>query len=176
MATVTILPTSGLPVTQPESLEQVLACAYPFVVTAEPEGSFSIHFPDLPGCMSLAHSWDDIGPMAREASELWLTGEWEANHPIPKPTLCWNPIEPNITQPVSRIDGLPEPGPQPIYTAADVADILSISRSRVHQLARERDLGQSIAGARLFTSADVVAMQQRPAVGRPAHSTQHKRH
>ncbi len=167
MAT-TIIVTSGgwvarsdLPVTQPIPLEDVLNRQYPFVASPDPDGGFGILFPDLPGCMSFAETWEDIGRQAREASALWLEGEWYDNHPIPDPTYEWEPFEHDHSVPISRLDGLPEPAHERIFTAEDVAEALGITRGRVHQIARELGVGTKVNNARLFTASELDTLRLR---------------
>ena len=111
--------------------------------------------------------------MAREASELWLTSMYERNYPIPEIS-DWVPDyqakgAPNrFARPVGRIDGLPEPEPEPIYSVERVADILDLSRRRVQKIAQELDLGRLVSGIKLFSPHDVDIMRQnRRPVGRP---------
>ncbi len=72
-----------LPITQPYPLEEILDRKYAFTVTPTSFGVWEISFPDLPGCHSQARTWEEVGPMARETSELWLTSMYERNYPIP---------------------------------------------------------------------------------------------
>lgn len=68
-------------------LEWYLARDYPFTVLADPEGGFVIVFPDLPGCMTQAETWEEIGPLADEARRLWLETAYEHNaQPLPLPS------------------------------------------------------------------------------------------
>ncbi len=166
-----------LPITQPSPLDEVLARTYAFVATPSTLGGWSITFPDLPGCTSHARTWDEVGSMARETSELWLTGTYEDNYPIPDVS-DWLPgyladDAPNrFAERVGRIDGLPDPEPEPIYSVEQVAGILDLSRRRVQKIAQEHDLGRLVSGIRLFSPSDVNTMRQnRRPVGRPAKGT-----
>lgn len=67
-------------------LEDYLAFAYPFQVTADEEGGFLVRFPDLPGCFTQVDDVDDIGPMAEEIRTLWIETEYERGADIPLPT------------------------------------------------------------------------------------------
>ncbi len=163
-----------LPITQPFSLEDVLARTYAFVATPSTLGGWDITFPDLPGCSSHARNWEEVGPMARETSQLWLTGTYEDNYPIPDVS-DWLPDyrakgAPNrFSERVGRIDGLPDPGPEPIYSVEQVADVLDLSRRRVQKIAQDHDLGRLVSGVRLFSPSDVDTMRRnRRPVGRPA--------
>lgn len=164
----------SLPVTQPFPLDTILARHYAFVVTPSTLGGWDITFPDLPGCHSHARDWEEVGPMARETSELWLTSMYERNYPVPDVS-DWLPDyqaegAPNrFSQRVGRIDGLPEPEPEPIYSVEQVADVLDLSRRRVQKIAQEHDLGRLVSGVKLFSPSDVDTMRRnRRPVGRPA--------
>lgn len=163
-----------LPITQPFSLDEVLARTYAFVATPSTLGGWDITFPDLPGCSSHARNWEEVGPMARETSELWLTSMYERNYPIPDVS-DWLPDyrakgAPNrFGERVGRIDGLPDPEPEPIYSVEQVADVLDLSRRRVQKIAQELDLGRLVSGVKLFNPSDVDTMRRnRRPVGRPA--------
>lgn len=65
---------------------------------------------------------------------------------------------------LKRLDGQPEPWP--ISTMAYVANLLNITPGRVRQIARQRSLGQIVAGVRPFRPVDVFAMRNRPGRGR----------
>ena len=155
-------------VAQPATLEEALARRYPFAVIPEPTGGFDIVFKDLPGCTSHSRTWEGIGPAALEASTGWLETTFERNYPIPEPTDDWNPSPDWPSEPLTRLDGQPEPEPRPIYTTEYVANLLDVTPGRIRQIARQRSLGQIVAGVWMFTPADVVAMQERPGRGRPA--------
>lgn len=158
--------TRGDPVAdQPATLDEVLARPYPFAVVPEPRGGYDIIFPDLLGCSSYAATLAEIGPMAREAAASWLTSMFARNYPIPAPSTDWDPAPVWPTEPIRRLDGQPEPASEPIYTTEDVAELFGVSTSRVRQLATA--FGTKVAGAWMFTPADVVAMQGRPGRGRP---------
>lgn len=112
--------------------------------------------------------------MARETSELWLTSMYERNYPIPDVS-DWLPDyrakgAPNrFSERVGRIDGLPDPEPEPIYSVEQVADVLDLSRRRVQKIAQEHDLGRLVSGVKLFSPSDVDTMRRnRRPVGRPA--------
>jgi predicted RNase H-like HicB family nuclease len=50
------------------------------------DGAFGIVFPDLPGCVSVADSGDQIAEMATEALSLHIEGMLEDMDPLPDPT------------------------------------------------------------------------------------------
>lgn len=67
------------------SLDEYLALEYPFNVIAGPDGGYVIVYSDLPGCLSVADSMDEVGPMAEDARRGWLTVAYEHNMDIPLP-------------------------------------------------------------------------------------------
>ena len=152
---------------QPATLDEALARRYPFAVVPEPRGGYDIIFPDLPGCSSYAATLAEIGPMASEAAESWLTSMFERNYPIPAPSTDWDPSPPWPTEPIARLDGQPAPEPEPIYSTEDVAELFGLTAIRIRQLAARFGAGTKVAGVWMFTPADVVAMQGRPGRGRP---------
>jgi len=54
------------------SLEEYLALEYPVQVIADPDGGYVVVFPDLPGCMTQADSYEEIAVMAQDARTLWI--------------------------------------------------------------------------------------------------------
>lgn len=69
------------------ALEDILARCYSFQAIASQDGGWVIWFPDLPGCMTQADTWAEIGAMAEEAVTLWLTDRLEQGLPIPEPSV-----------------------------------------------------------------------------------------
>lgn len=68
------------------TIDEVMRRGYSFVVYGEPDGGgWSIIYPDLPGCMSQADTWDEIGVMAEDALRTWVEAMVEADRPIPEP-------------------------------------------------------------------------------------------
>ncbi len=67
-------------------LEEILTRAYPYEVTADPDGGYVITFPDLPGCMTQVESSSDVGPMADEIRTLWIETAYEMGQEIPLPS------------------------------------------------------------------------------------------
>ena len=67
-------------------LEDYLGMEYPFNVIADPEGGYVIEFPDLPGCLSVADTLDEIAPMAEDARRLWMESMYDNGMEIPLPT------------------------------------------------------------------------------------------
>ncbi|HZG65383.1 MAG TPA: toxin-antitoxin system HicB family antitoxin [Herpetosiphonaceae bacterium] len=69
-----------------KSLDDYLALGYPFHVLADPDGGYVVIFPDLPGCITQVETLDEVGPMAREISTLWLETAYEQGLEIPLPS------------------------------------------------------------------------------------------
>ncbi len=67
-------------------LQDHLSLGYPFQVIAEPEGGYTIVFPDLPGCMSQVESLAEVGPVAEEIRTLWIETAYERGLEIPEPS------------------------------------------------------------------------------------------
>lgn len=60
---------------------------------------------------------------------------------------------------------------EPIYSAADVAEALGVSRQRVTQCARRWGLGRKLGREWIFLAADVEAIQDRQGlVGKAGHA------
>jgi len=51
------------------------------------ERNYAAHFPDLPGCIATAKTFDELKQRIREALELHLRGMREDGLPIPEPSL-----------------------------------------------------------------------------------------
>ena len=66
-------------------LDEYLAASYPFFVAPESDGGYVITFPDLPGCVTKAANFAEIGPRAEEARTLWLKTVYPDEVEIPLP-------------------------------------------------------------------------------------------
>ena len=144
------------------TLAELQARQYSFRVEADLEsGGWVIWFPDLPGCMSQAETWEEIGPMAREAFEAWTESVHARGLAIPAP---------RDTSEAVRTWGADRPGPAtastPTLMAAEAAARLGVSVRRVSALAESRGTGTMFGRYRLFSEDDIAAMQPRKA-GRP---------
>ena len=68
------------------TIEEVMWRNYTFIAMADPaSGGWVIMFPDLPGVMTQADTYEEIGEMAKEALEVWVAAQIEDGLPIPKP-------------------------------------------------------------------------------------------
>lgn len=59
---------------------------YPAVFSVNEDGSYTITFPDLHGCISEGKSLPNAMHMASDALTQWLSYLAEKGRPIPKPT------------------------------------------------------------------------------------------
>lgn len=57
---------------------------YPVVYHSEPEGGYTVTFPDFPGCVTFGESLEQAEAMAKEALELWLEELASAHEDIPE--------------------------------------------------------------------------------------------
>ncbi len=69
-----------------KSLEEYLALEYPFNVLVDPDGGYVVVFPDLPGCMTQADSYEEIVIMAQDARTLWIETAYDEGIDIPMPS------------------------------------------------------------------------------------------
>jgi predicted RNase H-like HicB family nuclease len=56
------------------------------VVIEQGPTSYGAYVPDLPGCVAVAESEDEVTELIREAIEFHLEGLRDAGEPIPEPT------------------------------------------------------------------------------------------
>jgi hypothetical protein len=111
--------------------------------------------------MSQAETWEEIGPMAREAFEAWTESAHERGLAIPAPSDTSQAVQ-------TWAAGTPEPATAstPSLTAAEAAARLGVSIRRVSALAESRSTGTMFGRYRLFSEDDITAMRPRKA-GRP---------
>lgn len=139
-------------------LDTALTSNYPFAAIPLPGGDgWEIVFPDIPGVIGFAETWDAIGNEAHSILAEWLTIEDEDGRPLPAPDHEWTPVSRN------RGDfDVPR-----LHSAEDAATALGISRRRVTALARSRQVGSMVGNSLVFTDRDIDAMRERTP-GRPA--------
>lgn len=144
------------------TLAEIQARRYSFRVEADQEaGGWVIWFPDLPGCMSDAETWEEIGPMARDAFEGWTASVFERGLAVPPPRDATGDIRTwKAPAPVPRMSETPT------LTASEVAQRLGVSIRRVSALAKSRGTGTKFGRYRLFSEQEVDAMRDRRP-GRP---------
>ena len=56
------------------------------VIVEEGESSFGAHVPDLPGCVAVADTREEVLKLIQEAIEFHLEGMRKAGEPIPSPS------------------------------------------------------------------------------------------
>jgi predicted RNase H-like HicB family nuclease len=56
------------------------------VVIEKGEASYGAHVPDLPGCIAVGQSREEVLGLIREAIELHIEGLKEAGEPVPVPS------------------------------------------------------------------------------------------
>lgn len=69
----------------PKTLDDYLALPYRLEIVRGEYGSYVVHYPDLPGCVTQVRQLDDAIPMAREILEGWLEIALEDGQDIPLP-------------------------------------------------------------------------------------------
>lgn len=50
------------------------------------EDTLRVEFPDLPGCHTFGHTWDEMEAMAEEAASLYVEDMLAEGEELPKPT------------------------------------------------------------------------------------------
>ncbi len=60
--------------------------AYPYAMAAEPEGGFSILFPDVPEAISQGDTEEEVRVMAEDALVAALSFYTDASEPLPHPS------------------------------------------------------------------------------------------
>ena len=65
--------------TETKSLEYYLGLEYSIEIIADPDGGYVALFPDLPGCGTQGETLEETIAMAKEARELWLECEYDAD-------------------------------------------------------------------------------------------------
>jgi predicted RNase H-like HicB family nuclease len=59
---------------------------YPIVIHKDPDSTFGVTVPDLPGCFSAGDTLDEALRMSQEAIELHIEGLLEDNDAVPMPS------------------------------------------------------------------------------------------
>lgn len=142
------------------TVEEIVNRPYSFIAVADQEdGGWVVFYPDLPGVMTQADTYEEISVMAKEALETWVEAALDEGRPVPEPTFDANPDwDWASVRPTSDL---------PTMTTEEVAHELDVSVARVHQLARTRHVGQRRGSGLMFSKRDLDKMRiRRP--GRPA--------
>jgi len=56
------------------------------VVIEKGKASYGAHVPDLPGCIAVGQSREEVLGLIREAIELHIEGQRQASEPVPMPS------------------------------------------------------------------------------------------
>jgi predicted RNase H-like HicB family nuclease len=59
---------------------------YAIVIEKVPDSNYSAYVPDLPGCISVGETLNEVTQMIQEAIELHIEGMREDGLPIPEPS------------------------------------------------------------------------------------------
>jgi predicted RNase H-like HicB family nuclease len=59
---------------------------YAIVIEKVPDSNYSAYVPDLPGCISVSETLDEVTQMIQEAIELHIEGMREDGLPVPEPS------------------------------------------------------------------------------------------
>jgi len=65
------------------------------VVIEKGESSYGAHVPDLPGCVAVGESRDEVIALIKEAIQLHIEGLQESGEPVPPPSSVSEFIEIN---------------------------------------------------------------------------------
>lgn len=139
----------------PITVEEVLKRNYTFIAKADLEdGGWFIMYPDLPGVMTQAETYEEVAFMARDALRAWAEAQIEDGRPIPDP----------------REYELPEwdwgTAGESLLTSGEVAKKLGVTPRRVLAIAAGRGIGQRFGRSVMFHPDDVERLRPGP-VGRP---------
>ncbi len=142
-------------VSAPMTVEEVLKRNYTFIAKADlDDGGWFIMYPDLPGVMTQAESYEEIAFMARDALRAWAEAQIEDGRTIPEPREYELP------------DWDWESAGETLLTSREVAAMLGVTPRRVLALAADRDIGERFGRSVMFRPEDVERLRPGP-VGRP---------
>ncbi|WP_366932281.1 type II toxin-antitoxin system HicB family antitoxin [Nostoc sp. NMS8] len=63
------------------------------MVIEKAEGNYSAYVPDLPGCVAVGETLEEVKQMIAEAIEFHIEGMLEDGLPVPKPTSISHEVE-----------------------------------------------------------------------------------
>ena len=138
-----------------KEIDRVLARNYTFIAKADLEnGGWVVMYPDLPGVMTQAETYEEVPVMAKDALRAWVEAQIEDGRPIPEPSDFeipeWNW----------------EAAGEPLMTTAEVAKEFDVTPRRILALAEDRDVGRRYGRSVMFTKRDVDRLRPGPS-GRP---------
>ena len=139
------------------TVDDIMKRHYSFFAAADLEdGGWVIKYPDLPGCMTTADTYEEIAINARNALEAWMKLSIEAGDTIPEPSDY--PL-PEWNWPDRGTDN-------EVLTVRQAADFFGISTRRIRAIASKRNVGMRIGQNIVFRRTDLEKL--RPAApGRP---------
>jgi len=139
------------------TVDDIMKRHYSFVAAADLEdGGWVIKFPDLPGCMTTADTYEEIGTEAKSALESWIASQLRHGQAIPEPSDY--PL-PEWNWPDRGTDN-------EVLTVRQAADFFGISTRRIRAIASKRNVGMRIGQNIVFRRTDLEKL--RPAApGRP---------
>ncbi len=74
------------------TLDEVMSRNYTFIAKADlKDGGWVVMYPDLPGAMTQAETYEDVAVMAKDALRAWAEAQIEDGRPIPEPSECEMP-------------------------------------------------------------------------------------
>lgn len=141
-----------------EDVQEVLSRQYTFIAKADIEsGGWVIVFPDLPGVMTQADTYEEVATMAKDALETWVEAQIEDGRPIPEPS----------DFPLPEWDW--NAAGSALITSKEAAQRLNVSTRRVLALAANRRIGKRFGRSVMFRENDIERLRPRRA-GRPRGS------
>lgn len=69
-----------------KDLEYYMSKHYKMVVVEDDEGLYTLYFPDLPGCITSAHTPVELFEMAEDAKRAWISAAIEDGVKISEPS------------------------------------------------------------------------------------------
>jgi predicted RNase H-like HicB family nuclease len=68
-----------------KKIEYLMSLPYPVVILPEEEGGYTGIVPDLPGCMTCAETWEELGEQLKDAKREWFKAVLEEGKEVPQP-------------------------------------------------------------------------------------------
>lgn len=128
------------------TLAEIMSRNYSFVAAADlDDGGWVIKYPDLPGCITTADSYEEIATQAKGALEAWVEATLRNGDPIPEPS----------DYPLPEWDWATEGTDSEVLTTNQVAEHLGVSPRRVRAIAQQRNIGRKIGQTLTFRRAEL---------------------
>lgn len=132
------------------TLAEVMNRNYSFVAAADlDDGGWVIKYPDLPGCMTTADTYDEIATEARAALEAWATSRINHGEPIPEPG----------NYPLPEWDWSDDGAEGEVMTTEQVAQHLGVTPRRVRAIAVQRRLGKKLGRSLVFHRSELAKLR-----------------